>query len=60
MEQPDPVIHQPLRLRVVAALNGLPHGERLELVRLGAILNAAEGNLSAHLGTLDKAGYIKV
>ena len=60
MEQPDPVIHQPLRLRVVAALNGLPHGERLELVRLGAILNAAEGNLSAHLATLGKAGYIKV
>ena len=60
MEQPDPVIHQPLRLRVMAALNGLPRGERLEFVRLRAILNAAEGNLSAHLGTLDKAGYIKV
>ena len=60
MEQPDPVIHQPLRLKVMAALNGLPRGERLEFVRVRAILNAAEGNLSAHLGTLDKAGYIKV
>ena len=60
MEQPDPVIHQPLRLKIMAALNGLPRGERLEFVRVRAILNAAEGNLSAHLGTLNKAGYIKV
>ena len=60
MEQPDPVIHQPLRLKVMAALNGLPRGERLEFVRVRAILNAPEGNLSPHLGTLDKAGYIKV
>ena len=60
MEQPDPVIHQPLRLKVMAALNGLPRGERLEFVRVRAILNAPEVNLNAHLGTLDKAGYIKV
>jgi class 3 adenylate cyclase/DNA-binding MarR family transcriptional regulator len=60
MEQPDPVIHQPLRLKIMAVLNGLPRGERLEFVRLRAIVNPAEGNLSAHLGTLDKAGYIKV
>ena len=60
MEQPDPVIHQPLRLKIMAALNGLPRGERLEFVRVRAILNAAEGYLSAHLGTLNKAGYINV
>jgi len=60
MEQPDTVIHQPLRLKIMAALNGLPRGERLEFVRLRAILDATEGNLGAHLGTLEKAGYIKV
>jgi len=60
MEQPDPVIHQPSRLKIMAALNGLPRGERLEFVRVKAILNAAESDLSAHLGTLDEAGYIKV
>jgi len=60
MGQPDPVIHQPLRLKILATLNGLPRGERLEFVRVKAILNAAEGHLCAHLGTLDKAGYIKV
>jgi len=60
MEQPDPVIHQPLRLKIMAALKGLPRGERLEFVRLRAVLNATEGNLGAHLGTLEKAGYIRV
>jgi DNA-binding MarR family transcriptional regulator len=60
MEQPDAVIHQPLRLKIMAALNGLPRRERLEFVRLRAVLNATEGNLGAHLGTLEKAGYIKV
>jgi len=60
MGQPDAIIHQPLRLRIMAALNGLPRGERLEFVRLRAILDATEGNLGAHLGTLEGAGYIKI
>jgi len=60
MEQPDAIIHQPLRLKIMAALKGLPRGERLEFVRLRALLNATEGNLGAHLGTLENAGYIKV
>ncbi len=60
MEQPDAIIHQPLRLKIMAALKGLPRGERLEFMRLRAILNATEGNLGAHLGTLETAGYIKV
>ena len=60
MEQPDTVIHQPLRLKIMAALKALPRGERLEFVRLRALLSATEGNLGAHIGTLEKAGYIKV
>lgn len=60
MDQPDAIIHQPLRLKIVAALKALPRGERLEFVRLKALLNATEGNLGAHLGTLEGAGYIKV
>jgi DNA-binding MarR family transcriptional regulator len=60
MEQPDAIIHQPLRLRIMAALKGLPRGERLEFVGLKALLNATEGNLGAHLGTLEGAGYIKI
>ena len=60
MEQPDAIIHQPLRLKIMAALKALPRGERLEFVRLRALLNATEGNLGAHLGTLETAGYIKI
>jgi DNA-binding MarR family transcriptional regulator len=60
MEQPDPIIHQPLRLRIMAALKGLPRGERLEFVRLKALLDATEGNLGAHLTTLETAGYIRI
>lgn len=60
MEQPDDVIHQPLRLKILAALKALPDGERLEFVRLKAIVKATEGNLGAHIGTLEAAEYIKV
>jgi DNA-binding MarR family transcriptional regulator len=60
VEQPDAIIHQPVRLKIVAALKVLPQGERLEFVRLKAIVQATEGNLGAHLGTLEGAGYLKV
>lgn len=54
------VIHQPIRLKIVATLHAFPSGEQVEFVRLRAIVNATEGNLGAHLGTLEKAGYIAV
>ena len=60
MEQPDEIIHQPLRLKIMSALRALPEGERIEFVRLKAIVNATEGNLGAHITTLEKAGYVKV
>lgn len=60
VDQPDEIIHQPLRLKILAALKALPDGEKLEFVRLKAITNATEGNLGAHIGTLEKAGYVKV
>jgi DNA-binding MarR family transcriptional regulator len=60
VEQPDEIIHQPLRLKIMSALKALPEGERIEFVRLKAIVNATEGNLGAHITTLEKAGYVKV
>lgn len=60
MDQPDEIIHQPLRLKILAALKALPDGERLEFVRLKAIVKATEGNLGAHIGTLENVGCIKV
>ena len=60
MEQPDPLIHQPVRLKIMAALKVLPEDEMLEFVRLKAIAGATEGNLGAHITTLEEAGYAAV
>ena len=60
MEQPDAIIHQPVRLKIVAALKVLPDQEMLEFVRLKAIVGATEGNLGAHITTLEEAGYVEV
>ncbi len=60
MEQPDTIIHQPARLKIMGALRALPPGEPLEFVRLRALVGATDGNLGAHLSTLEQAGYIDV
>jgi DNA-binding MarR family transcriptional regulator len=60
MEQPDPIIHQPVRLKIMAALKALPPAERVEFVRLKALVAATEGNLGAHITTLEEAGYVAV
>lgn len=54
------VIHQPLRLKIMAALNALPGREAIEFTRLKAVVQATDGNLGAHLTTLEKAHYIAV
>jgi DNA-binding MarR family transcriptional regulator len=60
MEQPDPIIHQPVRLKIMSALKVLPASESIEFVRLKAIAAATEGNLGAHITTLEEAGYVAV
>ena len=57
---PDEIIHQSLRLRIMATLNTLPKAEKLEFTRLKAILKATDGNLGAHLTTLEGAGYVAI
>lgn len=59
MEQPDALIHQPLRLKIMATLRALPPREQLEFVRLKALVGATDGNLGAHLTTLEQAGYLE-
>ena len=59
-EQPDQIIHQPVRLKIMAALKALPANEKLEFVRLKSLVGATEGNLGAHITTLEGAGYIAV
>jgi DNA-binding MarR family transcriptional regulator len=38
----------------------LPGQEALEFVRLKSIVGATEGNLGAHITTLEEAGYVDV
>ncbi len=56
----DEIIHQSVRLRIMAALNLLQRREALEFTRLKAIVHATDGNLGAHIDTLAKAGYVDV
>jgi DNA-binding transcriptional ArsR family regulator len=58
--QPDEIIHQSLRLKIMAALNALPAGEAIEFTRLRAIVGATDGNLGAHLTTLEEAAYVAI
>ena len=60
MDQPDNLIHQPVRLKIMAALKALPGTEQIEFVRLRKLVDATEGNLGAHIQTLEEAGYVAV
>ena len=57
---PDEIIHQSMRLKIMAALNVLERNSWLEFTRLRGMLETTDGNLGAHLETLEKAGYIAV
>lgn len=58
MDAPDDIIHQPVRLRVMAALSALPEeDEGIEFSKLKALTGATDGNLGAHLDHLTRAGY---
>ncbi|HZQ34743.1 MAG TPA: transcriptional regulator [Dehalococcoidia bacterium] len=60
MAEPDEIIHQSMRLRIMAALHALGDGEPLEFLRLKSVLRASDGNLGAHLSTLEQAGYVRI
>jgi DNA-binding MarR family transcriptional regulator len=55
---PDEIIHQSMRLKIMAALNVLDRPSWLEFTRLRGMLDTTDGNLGAHLETLSKAGYV--
>ena len=61
MAELDEIIHQPLRLRIMAALNALPAGALgLEFARLKTLTGATDGNLGAPIETLARAGYVTI
>lgn len=60
MAAPDEIIHQSLRLRIMAALYAARDLEPLDFAKLKALLQATDGNLGSHLTTLENAGYLSV
>ncbi len=56
----DRIIHQPVRLRIMAALVVLEPGEQVEFTHLRDMLEVTDGNLGAHLRKLEDAKYIEV
>jgi DNA-binding MarR family transcriptional regulator len=56
----DEIIHQPIRLRLMAALVAIKSGESAEFTLLRDLLGVTDGNLGAHLHRLEEAGYIEM
>lgn len=60
MAELNEIIHQAVRLRIMAALVTLEPGQELEFTYLRDLLEVTDGNLGAHLRKLEEAGYIAV
>jgi DNA-binding MarR family transcriptional regulator len=54
----DPVIHAPVRLRIVVTLAALSDGDDLSFTRLQDVIGLTPGNLITHLRKLEDAGYV--
>ncbi len=60
MAELNEIIHQPVRLRIMAALVALDAGNEVDFSYLRDLLEVTDGNLGAHLRKLEDAGYIAV
>jgi len=60
MSKLDNIIHQPVRLRIMAALTALDPGEQMDFIYMRDLLKLTDGNLGAHLSKLEEAGYVKI
>jgi DNA-binding MarR family transcriptional regulator len=60
MAELNETIHQPVRLRIMAALVTLEPNDEVDFTYLRDLLDVTDGNLGAHLRKLEEAGYISV
>ena len=60
MTELNETIHQPIRLRIMAALAALESGNEVDFSYLRDLLQVTDGNLGAHLRKLEDAGYITI
>jgi DNA-binding MarR family transcriptional regulator len=57
MSELDRVIHEPVRLRIMAILSGL---DRADFKFMLSTLGLSKGNLASHVDKLEQAGYVDV
>ncbi len=60
MAELNEIIHQTVRLRIMAALVTLEDGDEVDFTYLRELLQATDGNLGAHLRKLEEAGFISL
>jgi len=60
MAELNEIIHQPVRLRIMATLVTLEQNDEVDFTYLRNLLDVTDGNLGAHLRKLEEAGYITV
>ena len=60
MAELNETIHQPVRLRIMAALVTLEPGIEVDFSYLRDLLDVTDGNLGAHLRKLEETGYIAI
>jgi DNA-binding MarR family transcriptional regulator len=54
------IIHQPVRLRIMALLAALPSNLQVTFNSIKDTLDLSDGNLGAHLHKLEEAGYVTI
>jgi len=57
MNELDPNMHQPTRLRILMLLSGV---DSADFNFLRSTLRLSKGNLSAHASRLEEAGYVEI
>ncbi len=57
MSELDRVIHEPVRLRIMAILSGV---DRADFKFMLSTLGLSKGNLASHVDKLERAGYVEV
>jgi DNA-binding MarR family transcriptional regulator len=60
MAELNQIIHQTVRLRIMAALVTLEPTDEVDFTYLRDLLDVTDGNLGAHLRKLEEAGYIAI
>ena len=60
MPELNRIIHEPVRLRIMAAINALDPNSKVEFTYLRKLLAVSDGNLGAHLQKLEEAGFIEI